>query len=57
MLTARGKEYDKLLGFNLGADDYVSKSFSPKELMARAGAVLKQAGGREKAGRCGDAGA
>lgn len=44
MLTARGEEYDKLLGFNLGADDYVSKPFSPKELMARVGAVLKRSG-------------
>ena len=44
LLTARGEEYDKLLGFNLGADDYVPKPFSPKELMARVGAVLKRAG-------------
>lgn len=44
MLTARGEEYDKLLGFNLGADDYVSKPFSPKELMARVSAVLKRTG-------------
>ena len=44
LLTARGEEYDKLLGFNLGADDYVPKPFSPKELMARIGAVLRRAG-------------
>lgn len=44
MLTARGEEYDKLLGFRLGADDYVSKPFSPKELMARVSAVLKRMG-------------
>lgn len=44
MLTARSEEYDKLLGFNLGADDYVSKPFSPKELMARVNAVLKRTG-------------
>lgn len=44
MLTARDEEYDKLLGFNLGADDYVSKPFSPKELMARVSAVLKRSG-------------
>lgn len=44
MLTARSEEYDKLLGFNLGADDYVSKPFSPKELMARINAVLKRTG-------------
>ncbi|WP_366926298.1 response regulator transcription factor [uncultured Intestinimonas sp.] len=37
---------DKLLGFNLGADDYVPKPFSPKELMARVGAVLKRAGNK-----------
>jgi DNA-binding response OmpR family regulator len=46
MLTARSEEYDKLFGFNLGADDYVQKPFSPKELMARVGAVLKRSGGR-----------
>lgn len=46
MLTARGEEYDRLLGFNLGADDYVQKPFSPKELMARIAAVLKRAGAR-----------
>lgn len=44
MLTARSEEYDKLMGFTLGADDYVSKPFSPKELMARVNAVLKRAG-------------
>lgn len=42
MLTARNEEYDKLTGFGLGVDDYVSKPFSPKELMARVGAVLKR---------------
>lgn len=42
MLTARSEEYDKLLGFSLGADDYVVKQFSPKELIARVGAVLKR---------------
>ena len=46
MLTARSEEYDKLLGFHLGADDYVSKPFSPKELMARVNAVLKRAGNK-----------
>lgn len=44
MLTARNEEYDKLTGFGLGVDDYVSKPFSPKELMARVGAVLKRNG-------------
>ena len=42
LLTARKEEYDKLLGFNLGADDYLAKPFSPKELMARVRAVLKR---------------
>ncbi len=40
MLSARGEEYDKLHGFDLGIDDYVVKPFSPKELMARVSAVL-----------------
>lgn len=46
MLSARGEEYDKLFGFELGIDDYVTKPFSPKELMARIHAVLsrRQAG-------------
>ena len=39
MLSARGEEYDKLFGFELGIDDYVVKPFSPKELMARVNAV------------------
>lgn len=42
VLTARDEEYDKLLGFHLGADDYVSKPFSPKELVARIKAVMKR---------------
>lgn len=42
MLTARGEEYDKLFGFELGADDYLTKPFSPKELVARMKAVLKR---------------
>lgn len=42
MLSARGEEYDKLLGFDLGIDDYVQKPFSPKELMARIKAILKR---------------
>ncbi len=43
MLSARGEEYDKLFGFEIGADDYVTKPFSPKEVMARIHAVLKRA--------------
>ena len=42
MLSARGEEYDKLRGFELGIDDYVVKPFSPKELMMRVGAILKR---------------
>ena len=45
MLSARGEEYDKLFGFEIGADDYVVKPFSPKELMARIRAVLNRANG------------
>lgn len=44
MLSARGEEYDKIHGFELGSDDYVVKPFSPKELMMRVGAVIKRAG-------------
>lgn len=42
MLSARGEEYDKLFGFEIGVDDYVVKPFSPKELMARVKAVLQR---------------
>ncbi|MBE6140547.1 MAG: response regulator transcription factor [Firmicutes bacterium] len=42
MLSARAEEYDKLLGFDLGIDDYVTKPFSPKELVARIKAVTKR---------------
>jgi DNA-binding response OmpR family regulator len=45
MLSARGEEYDKLIGFDLGIDDYVTKPFSPKELVARVKAVLKRTNG------------
>ena len=44
MLSARGEEYDKIHGFELGVDDYVVKPFSPKELMMRVAAVLKRTG-------------
>jgi len=43
ILTARGEESDKLVGLELGADDYIVKPFSPKELVARARAVLRRA--------------
>ncbi len=42
ILSARGEEYDKLSSFDLGVDDYLTKPFSPKELMARIKAVLKR---------------
>jgi DNA-binding response OmpR family regulator len=44
MLSARGEEYDKLYGFELGVDDYVVKPFSPRELFARVAAVLARGG-------------
>ncbi len=44
MLSARGEEYDKINGFELGIDDYVVKPFSPKELMLRIDAVMKRVG-------------
>ena len=48
MLSARGEEYDKLFGFELGIDDYVVKPFSPKELMARVTAVLNRVSNTDK---------
>lgn len=42
MLSARGEEYDKLFGFEIGIDDYVVKPFSPKEVMARINAILSR---------------
>ena len=44
MLSARGEEYDKIHGFELGVDDYVVKLFSPKELMMRVDAIMKRSG-------------
>lgn len=48
MLSARGEEYDKLFGFELGIDDYVVKPFSPKELTARIRAVLNRSAGKKE---------
>jgi len=48
MLTARGEEADRVLGLELGADDYVTKPFSLRELMARIRAVLRRPGPRQK---------
>lgn len=47
MLSARGEEYDILAGFDLGIDDYMTKPFSPKELLARMNAVLKRYKGED----------
>jgi DNA-binding response OmpR family regulator len=44
MLTAKGEETDRILGLQLGADDYVTKPFSPREVVARVQAVLRRAG-------------
>jgi two-component system alkaline phosphatase synthesis response regulator PhoP len=49
ILTARGEEADKVLGFRLGADDYVTKPFGLLELLARVGALLRRAGHRAAA--------
>lgn len=46
VLSARGEEYDKLLGFELGIDDYVTKPFSPKEVIARVKAILNRKNGQ-----------
>jgi len=42
MLTARGEEIDRIVGLEVGADDYVAKPFNPRELLARVGAVLRR---------------
>lgn len=48
ILSARSEEYDKLVGFELGVDDYVTKPFSPKELIARIKVILKRKNGDDK---------
>ena len=48
LLTARGQEIDKVVGLELGADDYVTKPFSIRELLARVRAVLRRTEGRSK---------
>ncbi len=51
MLTARGEETDRVVGLELGADDYVTKPFSPREVVARVRAVLRRAEARSSHGR------
>ncbi|MBP3886397.1 MAG: response regulator transcription factor [Cellulosilyticum sp.] len=48
MLSARGEEYDRIHGFEIGVDDYVIKPFSPKELMMRIQAIMKRREGKDK---------
>ncbi len=50
MLSARGEEYDRINGFEVGIDDYVVKPFSPKELMLRVDAIMKRVRGGGKSG-------
>lgn len=49
MLTARGSELDRIVGLELGADDYLPKPFNPRELLARLRAILRRAGGNNVA--------
>ena len=51
MMTAKGEEIDRVVGFEVGADDYVVKPFSPRELLLRIKAVLRRAGSGESASR------
>ena len=48
LLTAKGEEFDRVLGLELGADDYITKPFSVREMVARAKAVLRRAGGMQQ---------
>src|SRR5271163_2894097 len=54
MLTARGDDVDRIVGLELGADDYLSKPFNPRELVARIRAILRRANSRPGAGRVPD---
>ncbi|QTD43244.1 response regulator transcription factor [Sporosarcina sp. Te-1] len=51
MLTAKGEEPDKVLGLEIGADDYMTKPFSPREVIARVKAVLRRSGDRPDSGQ------
>ncbi|MDR1600781.1 MAG: response regulator transcription factor [Oscillospiraceae bacterium] len=53
MLTARGEEFDRVLGLELGADDYIVKPFSPREVVSRIKAVLRRANGQTRDGSAG----
>lgn len=48
MITARGEDYDKIMGLDMGADDYIVKPFSPGEVMARVRAILRRVGGNQE---------
>ncbi len=52
LVTARGDEVDRLVGLELGADDYITKPFSPREVVARVKAVLRRCTRTETSGRC-----
>jgi DNA-binding response OmpR family regulator len=56
MLTARGDDVDKILGLELGADDYLAKPFNPREMVARVKAILRRADNSERAGSTVDVG-
>ncbi|MEG1773271.1 MAG: response regulator transcription factor [Oscillospiraceae bacterium] len=49
MITARGEDFERIMGLEIGADDYIVKPFSPGEVMARVKAVLRRVGGTERA--------
>lgn len=51
MLTARSEDVDKIVGLELGADDYLTKPFNPREMVARVKAILRRADGRSRAAR------
>ena len=53
MLTAKGEDVDRIVGLEMGADDYLPKPFNPRELVARIHAVLRRHGERQRTGRAG----